>query len=119
MWRAGALLLPLALAEISRTGLVWRTDVVLVQAYCILAGGVVTFGIWINALRYWPTSQVLLFNNLVPLSTMSWARVWLREPITRTFWVAMGLIVAGVVLGRGAAKSGDPETGIGETAEKS
>jgi len=119
MWRAGALLLPLALLEIGRTGLVWRTDVALVQAYCIVAGGVVAFGIWTNALRYWPTSQVLLFNNLIPLSTMSWARVWLREPITPTFWVAMGLIVAGVVLGRGVGKRGDSETGIGETANKS
>jgi len=32
---------------------------------------------------------------------------------------AMGLIVAGVVLGRGVGKRGDSETGIGETANKS
>jgi len=98
MWRAGALLLPLSLAEIWHSGLVWRTDVVLVQAYCIVAGGVVAFAVWNNALRHWPASKVLLFNNLIPLSTMSWARIWLGEAITPTFWFAMILIVAGVVL---------------------
>jgi drug/metabolite transporter (DMT)-like permease len=71
-----------------------------VQAYCIIAGGVAAFAIWNNALRRWPTSQVLLFNNLIPLSTMCWAHVWLREPITPTFWLAMSLVVAGVVLGQ-------------------
>jgi drug/metabolite transporter (DMT)-like permease len=51
-------------------------------------------------LRHWPTSQVLLFNNLIPLSTMCWAHVWLHEPITPTFWLAMLLVVAGVLLGQ-------------------
>ena len=72
----------------------------MVQVYCIVAGGVVTFAIWNNALRHWPASQVLLFNNLIPLSTMLWARIWLGEPVTATFWVAMILVVTGVVLGR-------------------
>ena len=100
MWRAGILLLPLALVEVVKSGLPWHPNVVLVQVYCILAGGVAAFGIWTTALRHWPTSQVLLFNNLIPLSTMSWARVWLHEPITPTFWLAMILIVAGVILGQ-------------------
>jgi drug/metabolite transporter (DMT)-like permease len=100
MCRAGVLLLPLALVEIAQVGLVWRADVAWVQGYCILAGGVASFAIWNNALRHWPTSQVLLFNNLIPLSTMSWARVWLGEAVSSTFWVAMILVVAGVVLGQ-------------------
>jgi drug/metabolite transporter (DMT)-like permease len=100
MCRAGMLLLPLALVEIVKGGLTWRADVAWVQAYCILAGGVASFGIWNNALRHWPTSQVLLFNNLIPLSTMSWARFWLGEAVSSTFWAAMVLIVAGVVLGQ-------------------
>jgi len=100
MWRAGLLLLPLGGLEIWRRGLTWRTDLVAVQIYCILAGGVVAFAIWNNALRRWPTSQVLLFNNLIPLSTMSWAHICLGEMITPTFWVAMALIVSGVVLGQ-------------------
>jgi drug/metabolite transporter (DMT)-like permease len=43
----------------------------------------------------------MLFNNLIPLSTMTWAYFFLGEPITHTFWAAMVLIIAGVVLGRG------------------
>jgi drug/metabolite transporter (DMT)-like permease len=101
MWRAGVLLMPFGLLEIyARAGLVWRTDLALVQAYCIIAGGVAAFAIWNNALRRWRTSQVLLFNNLIPLSTMSWARVCLGEPITPTFWLAMILVVGGVVIGQ-------------------
>jgi len=98
MWRAGIMLMPLALVEIQQRGLTWRPDVVAVQVYCILAGGVAAFAIWNNALRYWPTSQVFLFNNLIPLSSMSWARVWLGEPVTATFWMAMILILTGVIL---------------------
>jgi drug/metabolite transporter (DMT)-like permease len=101
MWRAGLLLLPLGLVEIwRRGGLVWRADVCGVQVYCILAGGVAAFAIWNQALRRWPTSQVLLFNNLIPLSTTGWAVVWLHETITRTFWLAMIMIIAGVLLGQ-------------------
>lgn len=101
MWRAGAMLLPLALVEVAIRGLVWRTDFVLVQIYCLVAGGVVAYALWNTALKHWPTSQVLLFNNLIPLSTMTWAWACLREPVTQTFWVAMMLIVTGVVLGQG------------------
>ncbi len=43
---------------------------------------------------------MLLFNNLIPLSTMTWAHFWLGEPVTHTFWTAMALIVAGVALGQ-------------------
>jgi drug/metabolite transporter (DMT)-like permease len=34
------------------------------------------------------------------LSTVLWAHVTLGEPVTRTFWLAMVLIVAGVLLGQ-------------------
>jgi len=98
MWRAGVLLMPLASVELWHRGLSCRTDIVVVQLYCIIAGGVAAFAIWNNALRYWPTSQVFLFNNLIPLSSMGWARVWLDEPVTATFWVAMVLILFGVIL---------------------
>ncbi|MEO8426805.1 MAG: DMT family transporter [Verrucomicrobiota bacterium] len=100
MWRAAVLLFPLVLAEVSSQGLVWRTDLVLIQIYCTMAGGVVAFVLWNNALRHWPTSQVFLFNNLIPLSTMAWANLCLNEPVTRTFGVAMLLIVSAVILGR-------------------
>ena len=100
LWRAGLLLLPFALVEVAARGLAWRADLFWVQIYCILAGGVVSYAIWNNALRHWPTSRVFLFNNLIPLSTMTWARFCLNEPVTPTFWFAMALIVAGVVLGQ-------------------
>lgn len=100
MWRAGLLLMPFALVEIWNTGLTWRWDLGAVQLYCILAGGVAAFAIWSNALRHWPTSQVLLFNNLIPLSTTGWAHAWLGEPVSGTFWVAMVLVICGVALGQ-------------------
>jgi drug/metabolite transporter (DMT)-like permease len=100
MWRAGLLLLPLGLAEAFRTGLQWRNDLVLIQLYCIVAGGVAAFAIWNNALAHWPASRVLLFNNLIPLSTTTWSHFCLGEPMTPTFWTAMILIVIGVGLGQ-------------------
>jgi drug/metabolite transporter (DMT)-like permease len=100
MWRAGFLLFPLSTVEIWRHGLAFPGKIIAIQAYCILAGGVVAFAIWNQALRRWPTSQVLLFNNLIPLSTTTWAHYWLHEPITATFWWAMVLVITGVVLGQ-------------------
>jgi len=100
MWRAGVLLMPFGTIEVGSRGLVWGADLLAVQTYCVVAGGVVTFALWNNALRHWPTSQVYLFNNLIPLNTMAWAWAWLAEAVTPTFWLAMMLIVAGVVLGQ-------------------
>ncbi len=111
MWRAGLILLPVALAETIKlsldqhTGFVlftrdfWRPDLVGIQAYCAIGGGVLAYALFYNALRHWPTSQVFLFNNLIPLSTMTCAHYWLGEPVTGTFWVAMALVAGGVVLG--------------------
>lgn len=100
MCRAGLLLLCLSTIELAKTRLVFRTDLVWTQVYCIIGGGVITFWIWNNALRRWPTSQVLLFNNLIPLSTMSWSWACLGEPVTPTFWFAMVLVFAGVLFGQ-------------------
>lgn len=98
MWRAGVWLMPAGLLEISQRGwpVTWRLAGI--QLYCILFGGVIAFAAWNNALSQWPTSQVLLFNNLIPISTMTWSHFWLGEPVTSTFWLAMLLIAAGVVL---------------------
>jgi drug/metabolite transporter (DMT)-like permease len=100
MWRAGVLLMPLGLAEAARQGVPMSGSLVLVQLYCILAGGVVAFGLWNSALRHWNTSEVYLFNNLIPPSTMLWAHFGLGEPMTGTFWCAMALVVAGVMVGQ-------------------
>jgi len=100
MWRAGVLLLPLALLEAGARGVPWNAKLALVQLYCIVAGGVMAFALWNNALRHWKTSEVYLFNNLIPLSTMLWAHFCLGEPMTPTIWLAMAFIVAGVLIGQ-------------------
>jgi len=100
MWRAGVFMLPLAFVENIRHPMHWHVQLVLVQCYCIVAGGIVAFALWNHGLRHWKTSEVYLFNNLIPLSTMLWAHFTLGEAISSTFWLAMGLIVAGVLIGQ-------------------
>jgi len=100
MWRAGVWLMPLAVIEIIHFGMPWNPTAALIQLYCVVGGGVVAYALWNNGLKHWSTSQVFLFNNLVPITTMTWAWFCLGEPFTHTFWIAMILIVAGVVLGR-------------------
>lgn len=101
MWRAGLLLMIPGLLELRSASLPLTGSLLLVQGYCVLGGGVVAYWLWNHALRCWPTSRVYLFNNLIPVSTMTWAHFTLGEPITPTFGVAMVLIIAGVVLGQG------------------
>lgn len=99
-WRAGVILLPVAFAEVVTQGAPLQGHLVLIQLYCILASGVVAFILWNRGLRWWPTSRVYLFNNLIPVSTMISAAVLIDEPISPTFWVAMLFIVSGVLLGQ-------------------
>jgi len=73
-----------------------------VLAFCIVLGGVVPYALWNSALRHWRTSRVMLFGNLIPLSTGVWVYCFFGEPLTHTFWAAMALIVAGVILGQGS-----------------
>ena len=100
MWRAGVLLLPFALLELAWRSMIWEPRLLWVQLYCIVGGGILAFAFWNNGLRHWKTSEVYLFNNLIPLSTMLWAHFCLGEQITRNFWFAMALIVAGVLIGQ-------------------
>lgn len=100
MWRAAAWLTPAAVWEVARGGLVFTLELVGVHTYCTIFGGVISFALYNNALRHWPVSQVFLFSNLIPASTMVWAWLLLGEPVTPTFWVAMLLVVAGVALGQ-------------------
>lgn len=108
MWRAALWLAPIAALELATRTLPINPTLLGVQAYCIIAGGVMAFGLWNHTLGYWPTSRVLMFNNLIPLSTMTWAYFFLGEPVTPTFVTAMILIVAGVVLGQTRATAGRP-----------
>ena len=99
-WRAAVWLSPFAAWEIYSGGLVWNMRIAGVLSYCVIAGSVVAYICWNNALHRWPVSRVMLFNNLIPLTTMAAAHFCLQEKVTSTFWVAMILIVAGVVLGQ-------------------
>jgi drug/metabolite transporter (DMT)-like permease len=109
MWMSGIALMPFGLGEIAIHGLAVNIYLLGVQGFCILFGSVIPYALWNNALHHWRASQVVLFNNLIPLSTMTWAWFFLHEPFTLTFWAAMILIVAGVLLGQvGWAKM--PET---------
>jgi len=100
MWMSGVWLLPFGLVEIAAHGLVVDTRHLGVQALCVVFGGVVPYALWNSALRHWRTSRVMLFNNFIPLTTMLWAHLVLRETITPTFCAAMALIVAGVAIGQ-------------------
>jgi drug/metabolite transporter (DMT)-like permease len=100
MWRAAAWLTPAAAWELAHGGLTFTWGLAGVHAYCTIFGGVISFALYNNALRHWPVSQVFLFSNLIPASTMIWAWLLLGEPVTQTFWVAMVLVIAGVVLGQ-------------------
>lgn len=109
MWRAGIILLPGGIAELYARGFSATPLQLGVQVYCVVAGGGIAFALWNNALRHWQTSRVLLFNNLIPLSTMTWAYICLDEPVTRTFWIAMILIATGVVMGQTTFRNEKPE----------
>ena len=100
MWRGGVLMLPLAIIENFCHPVQLEPKLLLVQSYCILAGGITAFALWNHALRHWKTSEVFLFNNLIPMSTMLWSHFTLGETISSTFWFAMAFIVAGVLIGQ-------------------
>jgi drug/metabolite transporter (DMT)-like permease len=101
MWMAGVWMLPLGLLEIAMArGIKVDAPHLEVQSLCIIFGSVVPYALWNNALRHWRASQVLLFNNLIPVTTALWVHFTLGEQITSTFDVAIILIVTGVVIGQ-------------------
>jgi drug/metabolite transporter (DMT)-like permease len=69
------------------------------QIYSIIAAGVVAFALWTNALKQWPTSRVMLFVNLIPLTTVLCGWIFLNETVTAAFWGAMLFVITGVLLG--------------------
>ncbi len=100
MWMSGVLLMPFGLVEIHAQGIALDARHLEIQTLCIIFGGVVPYTLWNSALRHWRASQVMLFNNFIPLTTTLWAYCILREPVTPTFCAAMALIVAGVLIGQ-------------------
>ena len=99
MWRAGLLLLPFGIGECIYRPIHPTAITVSVLLYCSFIGAAVAYTLWNQALTVWPSSRVFLFSNLIPLSTMAAAHVFLGEPLTQTFAKAMVLILFGVLLG--------------------
>ena len=97
---SGVWLMPVGLVELARQGAVMDVRHVGVQLFCVIFGGVIPYALWNSALRHWRTSQVMLFNNFIPVTTTTWAYFALGEPITSTFCVAMILIATGVAIGQ-------------------
>ncbi|MCU0770561.1 MAG: DMT family transporter [Verrucomicrobia bacterium] len=116
MWRAGLWLMVPGLWELRSASLPLSGSLLLVQSYCVVGGGVVAYWLWNHGLRCWPTSRVYLFNNLIPISTMTWAHLTLGEPITPTFGVAMVLIIVGVTIGQGMQRGQPGENSPDEEA---
>jgi drug/metabolite transporter (DMT)-like permease len=100
MWMSGVWLMPLGIFEVAKRGLIVDAPHLSIQALCIFFGGVIPYALWNSALRQWRTSQVMLFNNFIPISTTTWVYFTMNEPITSTFCAAMILIIAGVLLGQ-------------------
>ena len=102
MWRGGAVLLPLGLAEILIAGRLPEPSLRIagLHLFCITLGGVVPFALWNQAVARWPVSRVALSGNLIPLSTMTWAHFTIGEPFSPTFGLSLALIAAGVLLGQ-------------------
>jgi drug/metabolite transporter (DMT)-like permease len=100
MWMSGVWLLPIAGYEFYAHHVPLDAPHLGIQFLAIIFGGVVPYALWNSALRHWQTSRVMLFINFIPLTTATWAHFALGEPLTPTFFAAMGLIVAGVALGQ-------------------
>ena len=115
-WRAGALLIPVACWEVATRGVRWNPAAAWLQVYAVLFSGLLAFGLWNDALRSWPTSRAFLFGNLIPVTTMTFAHYFMGEPVTRSFWLALGLILSAVLLGQFAGKSGQNRSSPAESS---
>ena len=114
MWRAAVWLAPLTLWELATVHVPFTPQLMWVHAYCTVFGGIVAFAFYAHALKFWPVSQVFLFNNLIPASTMAFSWLLMGEKVTETFWIALTMVAAAVVAGRSnakvdAGKPSDPE----------
>ncbi len=99
-WRASVVLMPLVVYEVIRETPGLKGNLIAIQIFCAIGGGVIPYALWNGALRHWKIGQVYLFNNLIPLTTLLWAHLFLDEQITPTFWMATTLIILGVVIGQ-------------------
>jgi drug/metabolite transporter (DMT)-like permease len=113
MWRAAVWLAPATLWELATVPIRFTLPLMGVHAYCTVFGGVVAFAFYAHALRFWPVSQVFLFNNLIPASTMAFSYLLMGEAVSRTFWIAVAMVTVAVVAGRSAAAPSSSTSGDG------
>ena len=106
MWRAAAWLAPATLWELATVPIRFTPPLIGVHAYCTVFGGIVAFVFYAHALRFWPVSQVFLFNNLIPASTMAFSYLLMGEEVSATFWIAVAMVTVAVVAGRSDAVPG-------------
>jgi drug/metabolite transporter (DMT)-like permease len=92
-------LLPFAIYDHFNANIPMKASLWATQIYSIIGAGVFAFAFWTNALRHWPTSRVMLFINLIPLTTVLCGRFFLNEIVGKYFWWSMMLVMAGVFLG--------------------
>jgi drug/metabolite transporter (DMT)-like permease len=117
MWRAAVWLAPLTLWELATVHIPFTSQLLWVYAYCTVFGGIVAFAFYAHALKFWPVSQVFLFNNLIPASTMAFSWLLMGEKVTDTFWIALTMVATAVVAGRSDAKAdGGPTSNPGAAA---
>jgi drug/metabolite transporter (DMT)-like permease len=94
---AAAIVAPFAAAE---TPGAWRSLTPAHRGALILAGVAlgVHFATWIASLSFTTVAASVLLVNTAPLFTLVFARVFLRERVSRAVAVAMGLAFAGAAL---------------------
>lgn len=98
MWQSSFWLAPLMVWELFYKKISYTPMVFAAQAYAVLGGGVAAYLCWYTALRYWSTSRVLLFYNLIAPSTMIWAYLCIGERLSSTFGIAMVLVGSGILI---------------------
>jgi drug/metabolite transporter (DMT)-like permease len=95
----GALLVPSYRADIAHASAEAWWGV----AYLIVMTSVVAYLLWSWALAYLAAARVAVFTNLQPLATALMAQAFLGERITLGFYLAAGVVIAGVLLAQWGA----------------
>jgi drug/metabolite transporter (DMT)-like permease len=67
-------------------------------AYLVVMTSVVAYLLWYWALAYLAAARVAVFTNLQPLATALLAQALLGERVTLGFYLAAGVVIAGVLL---------------------
>jgi len=98
MWRCSIWLSPFVVWELWTQDISYDRNLLVAQIYSILGGSLAGYILWYTSLRYWPVSRSLLFYNLIAPTTMLWAYFLLGERVSPTFWIAMCLVGAGILI---------------------